>query len=136
MGIDLTGNDMPVMHSRPGISAEPIQSYPSRETYAFLPLAPLAKKAQAGDRQAQLELGVRFEEGRGVKRDLIKACKLYARAASSSGGTIWVYSPPVGNGTIGRVIQVNAGEKHSGILRSSKQISDLKCQNRMYKNDF
>jgi hypothetical protein len=66
----------------------------------------LAVKAQGGDKQAQLDLGIRFEEGAGVARDLDTAKKLYRQAASDSGGTIWVYTPPVGNGTSGRVVAV------------------------------
>jgi|GEM_PF-3210820 len=34
---------------------------------AAMPLAALASEAQRGSRQAQLELGIRFEEGRGVE---------------------------------------------------------------------
>jgi TPR repeat protein len=55
-------------------------------TYAGIPLAAgaadaelqsLARRAQAGDKQARLELGVRYEEGRGVVRDLERAERLY-----------------------------------------------------------
>jgi len=95
----------------------------------------LARRAQAGDKQAQLELGIRFEErwraavrgtdgkpSRGVERDLNKARKLYAKAASNSGGTIWVYSPPVGNGTKGRTIPVNTGPKQVGLAEAKRRL--------------
>ena len=36
----------------------------------------LAARASAGDKQAQLDLGIRFEEGSGVARDLDTAKKL------------------------------------------------------------
>jgi len=85
----------------------------------------LARRAQAGDKQAQLELGIRFEEGRGVERDLNKARKLYAQAASDTGGTIWVYSPPVGNGTKGRVIPVNAGPKQFGLVEAKRRLGGV-----------
>ena len=85
----------------------------------------LASRAQSGDKQAQLELGIRFEEGRGVTRDLKKARKLYAKAATSSGGTIWVYSPPVGNGTSGRVIPVNAGPRQHGLAEAKRRLEGL-----------
>ena len=88
-------------------------------------LQQLARRAQAGDKQAQLELGARFEEGRGVPVDLDKARKLYAAAASDSGGTIWVYSPPVGNGTKGRVIPVNTGAKQVGLAEAKKLLARL-----------
>jgi len=90
-----------------------------------VPLAALASEAQRGSKQAQLELGIRFEEGRGVERDLDKARKLYAQAASDSGGTIWVYSPSVGNGTKGRMIPVNAGPKRSGLAEAKKRLGML-----------
>ena len=73
----------------------------------------LAARASAGDKQAQLDLGIRFEEGAGVARDLTSAKKLYRQAASDSGGTIWVYTPPVGNGTRGRVVPVQYGARHT-----------------------
>ena len=88
-------------------------------------LQSLASRAQSGDKQAQLELGIRFEEGRGVTRDLKKARKLYAKAATSSGGTIWVYSPPVGNGTSGRVIPVNAGPRQHGLAEAKRRLEGL-----------
>jgi hypothetical protein len=63
----------------------------------------LTLRAQAGDKFAQLELGIRYEEGRGVAADPEKARKLYSRAAADSGGTLFVYSPAVGK-VPGRVI--------------------------------
>lgn len=54
----------------------------------------LAQRAQFGDKQAQFELGLRFATGTGVPRDCDKAVKLTRRAASPTGGTLWVYSPP------------------------------------------
>lgn len=51
-------------------------------TYAGIPLAAgaanpqvqsLARRAQAGDKHAQLELGIRYEQGRGLPRDLERA---------------------------------------------------------------
>lgn len=55
-------------------------------SYAGIPLAAggadsdlqsLARRAQAGDKQAQLELGIRYEEGRGVEADPEAARRLY-----------------------------------------------------------
>jgi len=94
-------------------------------SYAAMPLTALASEAQGGSKQAQMELGIRFEEGRGVERDLGKARKLYGSAASDSGGTIWVYSPPVGNGTSGRTIPVNTGPKRSGLAEAKRRLEGL-----------
>src|ERR1044072_8936789 len=92
---------MPVMlatacttHSYIGISLVPGQASPE--------LQDLAARAQGGDKQALLDLGIRFEEGKGVPVDRGRAVRLYRQAASASGGTIWVYSPPVGDGARGR----------------------------------
>ena len=85
----------------------------------------LAARASAGDKQAQLDLGIRFEEGAGVARDLTAAKKLYRQAASDSGGTIWVYTPPVGNGTSGRVVPVQSGPKQYGISEAQRRLKTL-----------
>jgi hypothetical protein len=44
-----------------------------------------------------------------VLRNLGKAEKLYRRAATDSGGTLWVYSPPVRAGTAGRANRLSMG---------------------------
>lgn len=85
----------------------------------------LAARAQAGDKQAQLDLGIRFEDGAGVARDLDTAKKLYRQAASDSGGTIWVYTPPVGNGTSGRVVAVKSGEVRHGLELANSRLDNL-----------
>jgi hypothetical protein len=85
-----------------------------------------AHRAMSGDKRAQLDLGIRFEEGSGIERDLNKAKKLYRQAATDSGGTIWVYSPPVGNGTSGRVIPVNAGARQIGLAEAKRRLEGLK----------
>jgi hypothetical protein len=66
----------------------------------------LARTAQAGSKAAQLELGRMFEDGNGVPEDADRACRLYEAAAATTGGTIYVYSPPVGKGGSGRVIPI------------------------------
>ena len=88
-------------------------------------LQALARRAQSGDKHAQLELGIRFEEGRGVPRDLKRAVSLYARAAQPTGGTIWVYSPGVGKAK-GRVIPVNTGPRVAGLAVAKFRLARLK----------
>ena len=87
-------------------------------------LKSLARRAQAGDKHAQLELGIRFEEGNGVERDLKRAKGLYRAAATDSGGTIWVYSPPVGNSP-GRTIPINKGPKQLGLAKAKERLEGL-----------
>lgn len=62
----------------------------------LLPPSQLAGLAWAGDRHAALELGIRFEEGRGVPIDIEKARKLYRLASVTTGGTMWIYTPRMG----------------------------------------
>jgi hypothetical protein len=92
-------------------------------SYAGIPLAAgsadpelqqLARRARAGDGRAQLELGIRYEEGRGVPPDRRRAEQLYRIAATGDGGRIHVYSPPVGKNDSGRVLSVPTGPARSG----------------------
>lgn len=94
--------------------------------HASLDLQELARRAQAGDKRAQLELGIRFERGRGVPQDKRRAIKLYKQAASDSGGTMWVYVPSPGNGAPSRVIPVYIGPKQAGLGAAA---SRLRTQN-------
>jgi hypothetical protein len=70
-------------------------------------------------------LGIRYEEGRGVERDLGRARKFYRAAASDSGGTMWTYSSPVGNGTKGRVVPVRRGLRQSGLAEARERLERL-----------
>lgn len=72
---------------------------------ALLPASQLAALAWANNRPAALELGIRFEEGRGLPQDRDKARALYRLASLKTGGTIYVYSPGV-NGRPGHVMPV------------------------------
>lgn len=69
-------------------------------------LRDLARRAAAGDKAAQLALARRSEAGDGVPVDLDRACRLYASAAATTGGTIYVYQPPVSKGGAGRVMPI------------------------------
>lgn len=92
---------------------------------ADLQLQALASRARAGNKHAQLELGIRYEEGEGVPVDLERARALYRGAASDTGGTIWVYSPPVGNAP-GRVIPLDGGPKEFGLREAQWRLKRLK----------
>lgn len=88
-------------------------------------LPALASMARAGDKSAQFELGIRFEQGFGLEQDLGKACRLFARAATQSGGTLWIYVPPVGNGTSGRVMPVDQGPIVPGLAAAAARLETL-----------
>lgn len=84
----------------------------------------LAARAQAGDAAAQLEFGRMFELGRGAPIDLDRACRLYRAAAATTGGTIYVYSPKVGNSP-GRVIPVTTPVR-PGLPEAAERLSALR----------
>jgi hypothetical protein len=88
----------------------------------------LAQRAQAGDKQAQLALGIAYEEGRGVPVDLKRAARLYGLAAANIGGTTWVYAPSAVNGTSGRIIPVNIGTMQSGLPEARDRLSRLEAR--------
>lgn len=88
-------------------------------------LRALAARAQSGDKQAQLELGIAFEEGHGVAQDREQALRLYRQAASDSGGPTWVYVPPVVAGQAGRVMQVGTGLAQKGLPAAKLRLERL-----------
>lgn len=99
MGIPLTGGGDPTLRS-------------------------LAQRASAGDKQAQLDLGIVYEEGLGVPVNIAKAKKLYRLASTDSGGTLWVYSPPVGKNN-GRVMPLNINPKQQGLAEARIRLERL-----------
>jgi hypothetical protein len=83
-----------------GCSANSYMGIPLAETAATpeqAEIQSLAKRARTGERKAHLELGIRFEEGAGVERDVARAEEQYILAASQS--THQTTSVPV-NGSI------------------------------------
>jgi hypothetical protein len=88
-------------------------------------LQELARQALAGDKQAQLDLGIAYEEGRGIAVDLKRAEELYRLAAVDGGGVIWIYSPPVGNGTSGRVVPIDRGKVRGGLMAARSRLDRL-----------
>lgn len=73
------------------------------------PRAELACRAASGDKQAQLELGDAYADGRGVPRDAGRAAKLWRQAGTAASGVTYVYSPAVGKEAYGRSIPVMSG---------------------------
>lgn len=70
-------------------------------------LRDLGNRAQAGDKRAQLELGIAFEEGYGVAPDLDRAAALYRVAASNDPGRMWIYVPSPGGGAPAQVMPID-----------------------------
>lgn len=84
----------------------------------------LAQRARGGDKQAQLELGIAFEEGREVFRDLGKARALY-RLASTDSRAVWVYTPSPGNGAPSRVESVDVGTHQHGLQEAKSRLERI-----------
>ena len=82
--------------------------------------------AAAGDKHAQLALGVRYETGDGVPRDLKQAEKLYVRAARTESRPRYVYSPAVGKERHGRVIQVGPPSIAPGLPEARRRLEVLR----------
>jgi TPR repeat protein len=104
-------------HSYAGISLQAGAADPEMQA--------LAARAQIGDKQAQLELGMRYEAGLGVVRDLGRAKWLYASAAAPSGGTMWIYVPGVGKSR-GSVMPVNMGPHLPGLPEAKARLRRLR----------
>ncbi len=68
------------------------------------PLRALARRAAAGDKRAQLALGVRFETGDGIPVDLDRAERLYRMAAITSGDEQTVYYPGIRPKSQGKIL--------------------------------
>jgi TPR repeat protein len=88
-------------------------------------LQDLAQRAQAGDKLAQLNLGIAFEEGRDVAADNVSARKLYLAAANNSGGSKWIYQPSVVHGQPGRVVAINTGAFQEGLVEAKDRLARL-----------
>lgn len=105
-------------------------------------LQALARRAQAGDKHAQLELGIRYEEGRGVPVGLSQAEGLYRLAATAGERRQHVYVPPVGVHGQGRVISIDGGRR-SGLASAAARLQALisrsscswKCQTNPKSNN-
>ena len=90
-------------------------------------LQALAQRARSGDKLAQLELGIRFEEGIGVPVDLGRAERLYRAAATASGGTIMVYVPGI-RGRPGTVMPMSTGPRMPGLKEARNRLRALEAR--------
>ncbi|WP_162806791.1 SEL1-like repeat protein [Sphingosinicella terrae] len=90
----------------------------------------LAMRAQAGDKHAQLELGIRYEQGRGVPVNLARAEHLYRLAASDSSGSGLVYLPPVGTAR-GQVVPVRTGQSSRGLDEARERLDRIIARRRV-----
>jgi TPR repeat protein len=101
-----------------GISLKPGAAEPA--------LQALALRAQAGDKQAQLDLGIRYEQGNGVRPSREHAIRLYSKAARASGGVTYVYNPPVAKGQLGALHRIDGGVVRSGLPEAARRLARLR----------
>lgn len=93
----------------------------------------LARLAEGGDKYAQLELGIRYEEGRGLPMDLGLAETLYRRAASPGRRAEWIYSPPAGAAIKGRVVQLDRSSGSPGLPAARERLARLRERQKAMK---
>ena len=88
----------------------------------------LARRASAGDKSAQLALGIRFETGDGVPVDLRRAERLYRLAATTTDGRA-VYFPSVHMRTPGKLLRTYEPPR-SGLPEAQARLEALRQRRR------
>ncbi len=89
----------------------------------------LAERAAAGDKVAQLELGIRYEEGRGVPVSRRRAERLYRMAAShSGGGRDLEFFRPMRPGGRAYVMPVEGGRFVPGLPEARARLEALRAR--------
>ena len=91
-------------------------------------LRALARRAAAGDKRAQLALGVRFETGDGVPVDLRRAARLYRLAATTTDGRA-AYFPSVHMRTPGKLLR-SYEPPRSGLPEAQARLEALLARRR------
>ena len=106
-------------------------------SYAGIPLKPgaapadlqdLARRAQAGDKHAQLELGIQYEEGRGVPVNRARAERLYEMAAQASPHEVDVYQSASGN-IPAQQITYKTGAHERGLQAAEERLQKIRKEN-------
>lgn len=100
-----------------GISLKPGAADPA--------LQQLTQRARSGDKQAQLDLGIAFEGGHGIERDLNKARHLFLLAATDGGRAQWIYLPSPTSGGQGRVVQTGGALATPGLVKAAQRLDSL-----------
>ena len=90
--------------------------------------------AARGDKAAQLELGIRYDEGRGVAADPARAASLYAAAAAFTSGLMFIYTPPVG-ASPGRTLPYRTGPDQNSLPEAMYRLALLRLEGRGVAQD-
>lgn len=89
----------------------------------------LARRAAAGDKMAQLELGIRYEQGRGVPVNWRRAADLYEQAATTTGGSSIMVVPPIRR-SAGTAVPVSLGPWSPGLPAARARLDALRERRR------
>ena len=90
--------------------------------------------AARGDKPAQLELGIRYDEGRGLAADPVRAASLYAAAAAFTSGLTFIYMPPVG-ASPGQTVPYRTGPDQNGLPDAMYRLALLRLAGRGVTQD-
>ncbi|MEO7177603.1 MAG: SEL1-like repeat protein [Allosphingosinicella sp.] len=93
-------------------------------------LQALTRRAQGGDKRAQLQLGIRYEDGRGVPANPRRAEWLYRQAARSGTGKIYVYVPGTGRAGGGGVLAVPSAPDADTAQEAHRRLRALLARSR------
>lgn len=94
--------------------------------YRSASLSALECAAGGHDKQAQLELGIRYETGNGVGRDLNRAEHYYSLAAASTRKPRYVYAAPVGGQRFGSIAAVDPAGQSDGLPEAKRRLELLR----------
>lgn len=94
-------------HSYMGVSLRPGGADPSVQA--------LAARASTGDKQAQLDLGIKYLSGHGVTAHDRRACNLFRMSSSDTRGQLWIYTPSPGGGAPARILPIQNATPTAGL---------------------
>lgn len=87
----------------------------------------LAARASIGDKQAQFQLGLAFENGLGLERNCRKAKALFRESGRDKTKSMYLYSPSIGGGTSSRVIAIDYGRASEGLPEARVKLYTIPC---------
>lgn len=114
------GSGLPVIRVGAGLSSLNLQSFVDALNRK---ISTSPTYASVGNKQAQLDLGIRFFGGDGVDVDTRRACRLFRMSASDTAGQLWIYTPSPGGGAPAQVMPIASTMPAYG-LQAARDWSD------------